>query len=193
MKNLITLFILSLISLNCKKSEENQILEFNKMINSILKYETENRKIPENIKFNVSSNLNILKVYIPSEQEINGEIPGPPSRFNKNIVRLLDLKNDKKTKREKDSIKLLNQEEFKIQKVIIDKKINKNINIITTEATRNSDKLFAFTNPIYLDENNAYIETEYFDHGFGIGFGYLIQKDKDGNWNIIKQINTFIT
>jgi|GEM_PF-1992198 len=193
MKNLITLLIISLISYNCKKNEKNQILEINMMINSILKYEAENRKTPENYLFNVSSNLNKLKVYIPTQQEINGEIPGPPSRFNKSIVRLLDLKSDKQSKRVIDSIKLLTQEEFKIQKIVIDKKINKNINLIETEASRNSDKLFAFTNPIYLDENNAYIEAEYFDHGFGIGFGYLIEKDKKGNWKIIKQINTFIT
>ncbi|WP_294247514.1 hypothetical protein [uncultured Chryseobacterium sp.] len=36
-------------------------------------------------------------------------------------------------------------------------------------------------------------ESIFFDTSFGIGFGYLLEKQEDGSWTVKKTINTFMT
>ncbi|MDQ1097579.1 MULTISPECIES: hypothetical protein [Chryseobacterium] len=44
-----------------------------------------------------------------------------------------------------------------------------------------------------MPEPTVYIESMSYDSSFGIGFGYLLEKQKDGSWAVKKMINTSIT
>lgn len=192
--NKIFLVIFSLIFIiSCSKNEENEKIELNKLLNTVLKNESTRNNFNNNHQFLISPELQKLKIYVPSQKEILGEEPGPPPFFNKNIIRLLNLKENSLKNRKSDSSNLLKQNVYIFDSLNIDTKINLNIKVANKEEIDKRIKLYQFSNPIYFDKNSAYIETIYHDSAFGIGFGYLLEKQKDGNWKIVKIVNTFIT
>ncbi|MCW3168362.1 hypothetical protein OMO38_07465 [Chryseobacterium sp. 09-1422] len=192
--NKIIVGIVSLIfMIGCSKSNEQEKIELNKMLNTVLKYESERYGFSKNHKFLINGELRKLKIYIPGRKEILGEEPGPPSSLNKNIIRLLDLNENEFKSRKSDSLNLLKQNAYIFDSLYIDPKINLNIAVADKEEVYRRKKLYQFSNPVYFNENIAYIETSYYESVFGIGFGYLLEKQKNGDWKIKKIINTFIT
>lgn len=192
--NKIIVVIVSLIfMIGCSKSNEQEKIELNKMLNTVLKYESERYGFSKNHKFLINGELRKLKIYIPGRKEILGEEPGPPSSLNKNIIRLLDLNENEFKSRKSDSLNLLKQNAYIFDSLYIDPKINLNIAVADKEEVYRRKKLYQFSNPVYFNENIAYIETSYYESVFGIGFGYLLEKQKNGDWKIKKIINTFIT
>lgn len=191
--NKIFFVIISLIIIGCSKKEKDEKVELNKILYSVLKNESKTNNFNKNHQFLINPELKKLKIYVPSQKEILGEEPGPPSFFNKNIIRLLDLKGSKFRNRKSDSLNLLKQNVYIFDSLNIDTKINSNIQIANKQDIDRQKKLYQFSNPVYFNDNFVYIETIYRDSVFGIGFGYLLEKQKDGSW-IIKEItNTFIT
>lgn len=191
--NKIIVVILSLIFfIGCSKSNEQEKIELNKMLNTVLKYEYERYGFSKKHKFLINGELRKLKIYIPGRKEILGEEPGPPASLNKNIIRLLDLNENEFKSRKSDSLNLLKQNEYIFDSLYIDPKINLNIAVAGKEEVYRRKKLYQFSNPVYFNENIAYIETSYYESVFGIGFGYLLEKEKNGDWKIKKIINTFI-
>ncbi|MCY0977502.1 hypothetical protein PGH12_18770 [Chryseobacterium wangxinyae] len=192
--NKIFLLIISLtLLISCTKSEMKEKIEVNKILNTILKYESKRNSFNANYKFLINPEFQKLKIYVPSQKEILGEEPGPPPFFNRNIIRLLDLKGSKFKNRKSDSINLLKQNIYIFNSLYIDTKINSNIQIANKQEIDKRVQLYQFSNPVYFNDNFVYIESIYRDSVFGIGFGYLLEKQKDGSW-IIKEItNTFIT
>lgn len=191
--NKIFFVIISLIIIGCSKKEKDEKVELNKILYSVLKNESKTNNFNKNHQFLINPELKKLKIYVPSQKEILGEEPGPPSFFNKNIIRLLDLKGSKFRNRKSDSLNLLKKNVYIFDSLNIDTKINSNIQIANKQDIDRQKKLYQFSNPVYFNDNFVYIETIYRDSVFGIGFGYLLEKQKDGSW-IIKEItNTFIT
>lgn len=191
--NKIFFVIISLIIIGCSKKEKDEKVELNKILYSVLKNESKRNNFNKNHQFLINPELKKLKIYVPSQKEILGEEPGPPSFFNKNIIRLLDLKGSKFRNRKSDSLNLLKKNVYIFDSLNIDTKINSNIQIANKQDIDRQKKLYQFSNPVYFNDNFVYIETIYRDSVFGIGFGYLLEKQKDGSW-IIKEIaNTFIT
>ena len=191
--NKIFFVIISLIIIGCSKKEKDEKVELNKILYSVLKNESKRNNFNKNHQFLINPELKKLKIYVPSQKEILGEEPGPPSFFNKNIIRLLDLKGSKFRNRKSDSLNLLKKNVYIFDSLNIDTKINSNIQIAHKQDIDRQKKLYQFSNPVYFNDNFVYIETIYRDSVFGIGFGYLLEKQKDGSW-IIKEItNTFIT
>jgi hypothetical protein len=192
--NKIIVVILSLIIfIGCSKSNEQEKIELNKMLNTVLKYEYERYGFSKKHKFLINGELRKLKIYIPGRKEILGEEPGPPSSLNKNIIRLLDLNENEFKSRKSDSLNLLKQNAYIFDSLYVDPKINLNIAVAGKEEVYRRKKLYQFSNPVYFNENIAYIEKSYYESVFGIGFGYLLEKQKNGDWKIKKIINTFIT
>lgn len=191
--NKIFFVIISLIIIGCSKKEKDEKAELNKILYSVLKNESKRNNFNKNHQFLINPELKKLKIYVPSQKEILGEEPGPPSFFNKNIIRLLDLKGSKFRNRKSDSLNLLKKNVYIFDSLNIDTKINSNTQIANKQDIDRQKKLYQFSNPVYFNDNFVYIETIYRDSVFGIGFGYLLEKQKDGSW-IIKEItNTFIT
>jgi hypothetical protein len=111
--NKIIVGIVSLIfMIGCSKSNEQEKIELNKMLNTVLKYESERYGFSKNHKFLINGELRKLKIYIPGRKEILGEEPGPPSSLNKNIIRLLDLNENEFKSRKSDSLNLLKQNAY---------------------------------------------------------------------------------
>jgi hypothetical protein len=193
MNKIFSLTISMTFLISCTKNEMNEKIEVNKILNTILKYESKRNSFRANHKFLINPEFQKLKIYVPSQKEILGEEPGPPPFFNKNIIHLLDLKGSKFKNRKSDSLNLLKQNVYIFDSLNIDAEINSNIQIANKQEIDKRKKLYQFSNPVYFNENFVYIETIYYDSVFGIGFGYLLEKQKDGSW-IIKEItNTFIT
>ncbi|WP_435525660.1 hypothetical protein [Chryseobacterium indoltheticum] len=192
--NKISLIIVSLVFIiSCSKKEEDEKLEFNRILNAVLKYESNRNSFDNSHQFLISPELQKIKTYVPSQKEILGEEPGPPSFFNKNIIRLLNLKENNLKNRKSDSLNLLKQNVYIFDSLNIDTKINLNIKVANKEEIDKRMKLYQFSNPIYFDENSAYIETIYHDSAFGIGLDIYLKNKKDGSWIIKKIVNTFIT
>lgn len=189
--------LLSLISLfliiRCNHNEAQEKIKLNMILNTLLKYELNQKKLSKKYKFLIDPELHKLKIYVPSQKEILGEEPGLPPFSNKNIIHLLDLKQDQSSKRKIDSLNLVKQKKYLFDSLVIDKKINPNIKIANKEEIKIRKNLYQFSNPIYFDNEFVYVETRYYDTSFGIGYGYLLKKQKDGNWKVLKVINTFIT
>ncbi|MDW9379956.1 hypothetical protein [Chryseobacterium sp. JV558] len=192
MKRIYLIWISLLFIVSCSKSNTKEKAELNKIVNAVLKYESNRSTSKENI-YLVNPELLQLKVYSPSKKEILGEEPGPPPFFNKSVVHLLDLKNNKSEERKSDSLHLLQQNQYIFDSLKVDRKINPNIKFATKKDISNRIKFCEFSNPVYFKDGYAYIESRYFDSAFGIGFGYLLEKQKEGNWMVKKVINTFIT
>ncbi|MCQ9634754.1 hypothetical protein MP477_07270 [Chryseobacterium sp. WG23] len=192
MKRIYLIWISLLFIVSCSKSNTEEKTDLNKIVNTVLKYESNRSTSKENI-YLVNPELLQLKVYSPSKKEILGEEPGSPPFFNKSVVHLLDLKNNRLEERKSDSLHLLQQNQYIFDSLKIDRKINPNIKLATKEDINNRVKFYEFSNPVYFKDGYAYIESRYFDSSFGIGFGYLLEKQKDGNWMVKKVINTFIT
>ncbi|WP_294239595.1 hypothetical protein [uncultured Chryseobacterium sp.] len=75
----------------------------------------------------------------------------------------------------------------------MDKTINPNIRLAGKKEADQRNRVYQFSNPLYLNDHTVYIESIFFDTSFGIGFGYLLEKQKNGKWIVKKMINTFIT
>nr|WP_315026333.1 hypothetical protein [uncultured Chryseobacterium sp.] len=181
-----------LLIISCSKDKTAEKVELNKIVNAVLKYESNRHASKENT-YLVNPELVQLKIYIPSPKEMLGEEPGPPPFFNKSVVHLLDLRHSKSEERKSDSLHLLQQNQYIFDSLKIDNKINPNIKLADKNEINNRIKLCEFSNPVYFNDRFAYIESIYYDSVFGIGFGYLLEKQKDGSWMVKKMINTFIT
>lgn len=192
MKKIYWIVILLLFIVSCSKNRTEENIKLNKIVHSVLKYESDRRALNENI-YLVNPKLLRLQIYTPSQKEMLGEEPGPPPFFNKSVVHLLDLKKSRPEERKSDSVYLLQQNQYIFDSLKVDSKINHNIKLATKEDINNRIKFCEFSNPVYFKDGYAYIESRYFDSAFGIGFGYLLEKQKEGNWMVKKVINTFIT
>ena len=125
--------------LSCKKSNFEENKELNFIISSIIK--TENRFNPSIIYINDS--LKQLKVYVPSKDEIEQKIPPPPPGKTTSILRLLDFKQHYTAE---DSKKALNQNNYALKTIKIDKNINPKLKI---SNSNNTEKTYlSFSTPI---------------------------------------------
>lgn len=193
MRRLLLILIGSILFTSCTDKKTEQNIELNRIMNGVLKYESKRKKLDSNYKFLVSSELDKLKIYIPSQKEILGEEPGPPPFFNRNIIRLLDLNKDNSENRKSDSLNLLKQNNYVFDSIQLEKSINKNIIVANKNEIDKRKNLYIFSNPVFYNDKFTYIETNFYDSSFGIGFGYILEKQKNGNWKVIKIENTFIT
>jgi len=193
MKKILLLIISFFLLVGCTKNTIIEKIELNRILNAVLKYESERSAFSKKHQFLINPKLQKLKIYVPSQKEILGEEPGPPPFFNKNIIHLLDLKGTKFKNRKSDSLNLLKQNSYIFDSLNIDTKINSNIKIANIKEIAQRIEQYQFSNPVYFDKNYVYIEVIYYKSVFGIGFGYLLEKEKNGNWTIKKVINTFIT
>ncbi|SEG54580.1 hypothetical protein SAMN05421847_2648 [Halpernia humi] len=193
MRRLLLILIGSILFTSCTDKKTEQNIELNRIMNGVLKYESKRKKLDSNYKFLVSSELDKLKIYIPSQKEILGEEPGPPPFFNRNIIRLLDLNKDNSENRKSDSLNLLIQNNYVFDSIQLEKSINKNIIVANKNEIDKRKNLYIFSNPVFYNDKFTYIETNFYDSSFGIGFGYILEKQKNGNWKVIKIENTFIT
>ena len=193
MKITLSLVILFILNVSCAKSKTEENQEINKILNAFIKYESDRKNLkPEKI-FLVNPELQKLQIYVPSQKEILGEEPGPPPFYNKNIIHLLDFGKIDKQTRKQDSLNLLKQNKYVFDSLNIDSKLNPNIKLANKTEIYERINLYQFSNPVYFNDNLAYIETIYYETVFGIGFGYLLEKQKDGSWKVINIRNTFIT
>ncbi|MDR2237826.1 MAG: hypothetical protein LBE92_17015 [Chryseobacterium sp.] len=192
MKRIYWIVISLLFIVNCSKNETEEKIQLNKIVSAVLKYESNRNALKDNI-YLVNPELLKLTIYTPSLKEISGEEPGPPPFFNKSIVRLLDFKKSKSEERKSDSLNLLTQNNYILDSLKVDDKINFNIKLAHKEEVDHPIKLYQFSNPLYFNDKFAYIEYKYRDTSFGIGFGYLLEKQKDGTWLVKDIVNTFIT
>lgn len=177
-----------LLIVSCSKNKTKEKTELNKILHAVFKYESNHNPSKENIHL-ANPKLLQLKIYTPSPKEILGEEPPPPPVFNTNIVRLLDLRNSQSAERKTDSLNLLKQEKYIFDSIIIDDKINPNIRLANKDDVHNSIELYQFSNPVYFNDRFVYIELIHHDYGFG----FLLEKQKDGSWIVKESVNTFIT
>ncbi|AQW90135.1 hypothetical protein CMT92_14280 [Elizabethkingia anophelis] len=192
MKHIYWLILSFIFIVGCSPNHTEEKTELNKILHAVLKYKSD-WETPNNNIFLVNPKLRQLKVRVPSQKEILREEPPPPPIFNTNIVRLLDLRNSQSTERKTDSLNLLKQEKYIFDSIIIDDKINPNIKLANKDEVHNPIKLYQFSNPVYFNDRFVYIELVHHDYGFGTGFGYLLEKQKDGSWIVKESVNTFIT
>lgn len=192
MKKIFWILIVVLFTVSCSKSKKQEETELNKIVNAVLKYESKRSNSKEN-PYLVDPKLLQLKIYTPSPKEMLGEEPGPPPFFNKSVVRLLDIKYNTSKERKSDSLYLLQQNQYILDSLKVDGKINSNIKLASKEDINNRIKYCEFSNPVYFKDGSSYIEARYFESSFGIGFGYLLEKQKNGSWMVKNMINTFIT
>ncbi|MDC8105406.1 hypothetical protein ACNFU2_10915 [Chryseobacterium sp. PTM-20240506] len=192
MRKIFWVLIVVLFTVSCSKSKKQEETELNKIVSAVLKYESNRNPSKEN-PYLVDPKLLQLKIYTPSPKEMLGEEPGPPPFFNKSVVHLLDLKNSKSGERKSDSLHLLIQNKYILDSLKIDDKINSNIRLAHKEEVDHPIKLYQFSNPLYFNDRFAYIEYKYHDTSFVIGFGYLLEKQKDGSWEVKRVTNTFMT
>ncbi|WP_312822160.1 hypothetical protein [Epilithonimonas sp.] len=167
------LFLIFQLSLSCSNSKENK--ELNKIIKPIVNNE---RRFNPSLIY-ISDSLKQLKVYVPSKDEVEQKPPPPPPSKTTSIDRLLAFK---KNYTKMDSIKILNQNNYKLKRIDIDKSINVNLQIINSINKKKTAIYLSFSTPIYFDNNSVYIEV----YGSAKGIGYLLNKKKD-TWKIVNQ------
>ncbi|MDV3540624.1 hypothetical protein CMU94_16010 [Elizabethkingia anophelis] len=188
MKHIYWLILSFIFIVGCSPNHTEEKTELNKILHAVLKYKSD-WETPNNNIFLVNPKLRQLKVRVPSQKEILREEPPPPPIFNTNIVRLLDLRNSQSTERKTDSLNLLKQEKYIFDSIIIDDKINPNIKLVNKDEAHNSIESYQFSNPVYFNDRFVYIELIHHDYGFG----FLLEKQKDGSWIVKESVNTFIT
>lgn len=183
---------LSILLFSCSKTEKEESTELNRILNAVLKNESARRK-SAHFSYTINKELQPLAVYVPTAKEISGEEPGPPSFSSISIVRILDLNHSRPEDRKSDSLHLLKQKRYVFDSIPLDKTINPNIRLAGKKEADQRNRVYRFSNPLYLNDHTVYIESMFFDTSFGIGFGHLLEKQKDGKWIVKKMINTFIT
>lgn len=181
-----------ILLLSCSKTEKEESTELNRILNAVLKNESARRE-SAHLQYTINKELQPLAVYVPTAKEISGEEPGPPSFSGKNIVSILDLNHSRSDERRSDSLHLLKQKRYVFDSIPLDKTINPNIRLADKTEADQRNRIYRFSNPLYLNDHTVYIESIFFDTSFGIGFGYLLVKQEDGSWIVKKMINTFIT
>lgn len=186
------IIILLLFIVSCSKNKTEEKTELNKIVNSVLKYKS-NRNSSINNMYLIDPELQKLNIYVPSQKEILGEEPGPPPFFSRSIIQLLDLKHSQSGERKSDSLNLLKQNQYIFDSLKVDHAINPNLKLANKKEIDSGIKSYQFSNPVYFNDRFVYIESIYRESVFGIGFGYLLEKQKDGNWIVKKIVNTFIT
>ena len=181
MKYIISSLLLFLTG--CKNSAKEE----NRELNQIVKAVTLDTESFNNSIIFIKDSLKQLVIYIPTKDEIEKRIPPPPPGKTTSILRLLDFK---KNYTENDSLKLLNQNNYPLKKIVLDKSINPNIKIWNKSS---KEKLFlSVSNPIYFEDNFAYIEVGYYEYGFSKGTAYLLKKENEV-WKIIGREPLWIT
>ena len=175
---------LLLIFLNgCKNSAKEE----NSELNQIVKAVTLDAKPFNDSNIFIKDSLKQLVIYIPTKDEIEQRIPPPQPGKTTSILRLLDFK---KNYTKNDSLKLLSQNNYPLKKIVLDKSINPNIKIWNKSS---KEKIFlSFSNPIYFEDNFAYIEVGYYEYGFSSGRAYLLKKQNEV-WKIIGEEPLWIT
>ncbi|MDR2229684.1 MAG: hypothetical protein LBE39_09450 [Flavobacteriaceae bacterium] len=192
MKQIYWLILSFIFIVGCSPNHTKEKTELNKILHAVFKYESNHNPSKENI-YLVNPKLLQLKIYTPSPKEILGEEPPPPPVFNKSIIRLLDLKNTQSGERKTDSLNILKQNKYIFDSITIDDKINLNIKLTNKTEIQNPNELYQFSNPVYFNDRSVYIEVIYHNNNWGTGFGYLLEKQKDGSWVVKERIITFIT
>lgn len=182
----------SILLFSCSKTEKEESAELNRILNAVLKNESVRRESPH-LQYTINKEIQPLTVYVPTAIEISGEEPGLASTSSRNIVRIIDLIHSRPEERRSDSLHLLKQKRYLFDSIPLDKTINPNIRLAGKKEADERNRIYQFSNPLYLNDHIVYIESIFFDTSFGIGFGYLLVKEKDGSWTVNKMINTFIT
>lgn len=183
---------LSILLVSCSKSKKEESAELNQILNAVLKNESARRE-SAHLQYTINKELQPLAVYVPTPKEISGEEPGPSSISSISIVRILDLSHWRPAERRSDSLHLLKQKQYVFNSIPLDKTINPNIRLAGKKEADERNRIYQFSNPLYLNDHIVYIESMFFDTSFGIGFGYLLEKQKNGKWVVKKMTNTFIT
>ena len=166
---------------------ENSIKNENTELNGILRAITSDMKSLDNKEILIKDSLKQLVIYVPSKDEIEQKIPPPPPGKTTSILRLLDFK---KNYKKNDSLKLLSQNNYPLKKIVLDKSINPNIKICNKSS---KEKIFlSFSNPIYFEDNFAYIEVGYYEYGFSSGRAFLLKKQNEV-WKIMGEEPLWIT
>ncbi|WP_294300685.1 hypothetical protein [uncultured Chryseobacterium sp.] len=177
---------------SCSKTEKEESAELNRILNAVLKNESARREFTH-VRYTINKELQPLAVYVPTAKELSGEEPGPPSFSSRSIVRILDLNHRRPAERRSDSLYLLKQKQYVFDSIPLDKTINPDIRLAGKKEADQRNRIYQFSNPLYLNDHTVYIESMFFDTSFGIGFGYLLEKQEDGKWIVKKTINTFMT
>ena len=183
---------LNILLFSCSKTKKGESAELNQILNAVLKNESARRE-SAHLQYTINKELQPLAVYVPTAKEISGEEPGQSSTSSRSIVRILDLNHRQPEERRSDSLHLLKQKQYVFDSIPLDKTINPNIRLAGKKEADERNRIYQFSNPLYLNDHTVYIESIFFDTSFGIGFGYLLVKDKEGKWIVKKMINTFIT
>lgn len=182
----------SILLFSCSKTEKEESAELNRILNAVLKNESARRE-SVHLQYTINKELQPLAVYVPTAKELSGEEPGPSSFSSRSIVRILDLNHSRPEERRSDSLHLLKQKRYVFDSIPLDKTINPDIRLAGKKEADQRNRVYRFSNPLYLNDHTVYIESIFFDTSFGIGFGYLLEKQEDGRWIVKKMINTFIT
>ncbi|WP_294313313.1 hypothetical protein [uncultured Chryseobacterium sp.] len=177
---------------SCSKTEKEESAELNRILNAVLKNESARRE-SAHLQYTINKEIQPLTVYVPTAKEISGEEPGLSSFSSRSIVRILDLNHSRPEDRKSDSLHLLKQKQYVFDSIPLNKTINPNIRLAGKKEADQRNRVYQFSNPLYLNEHTVYIESMFFDTSFGIGFGYLLEKQEDGRWIVKKTINTFMT
>lgn len=177
---------------SCSKTEKEESIELNQILNAVLKNESARRE-SVSLQYTINKELQPLAAYVPTLKEISGEEPGLSSFSSRSVVRILDLNHRRPEERRSDSLHLLKQKQYVFDSIPLDKTINPNIRLAGKKEADQRNRIYQFSNPLYLNDHTVYIESILFDTSFGIGFGYLLEKQKNGKWIVKKMINTFIT
>jgi hypothetical protein len=181
-----------IVLFSCSKTKKEESTELNYILNAVLKDESSRRGSGHH-QYIINPQLQPLKVYVPTAKEISGEYVEAPSISSKNILHILDLTHSRPEERTSDSLYLLQEKRYIFDTIPLNKTINENIRLAGEKEVDMQKKIFQFSNLLYLNDHTVYIQSMYFDSSFRIGFGYLLEKQKDGSWIVKKMINTFIT
>lgn len=183
MKYVISTLTIMVFLISCENAVKNENLE----LNGILRAVTSNTKPVDNKEILIKDSLKQLVIYVPSKDEIEQKIPPPPPGKTTSILRLLDFK---KNYTENDSLKLLIQNAYPLKKIVLDKSLNPNIKVWNKNS---KGKIFlSFSNPIYFEDNFAYIEVGFNEYAFTSGTAFLLKKENDV-WKVIGRKPLWIT
>jgi len=168
---------LSILLVSCSKSKKEESTELNHILNAVLKNESAH-KGSAHLQYTINKELQPLTVYVPTAKEISGEEPGPSSISSKSIVRILNLNHSRPEDRKSDSLHLLKQKQYVFDYIPLDKTINPSIRLAGKKEADQRNRIYQFSNPLYLNDHTVYIESIFFDTSFGIGFGCMLENRK---------------